>query len=126
NSEGAFIDNNTIRDETEKRVYISGDLPGAGEIEGNVPLPVHIGPSNGEGGLGTNDNKNPHPQVTDDALLTFNYGIAPLRESRPSSEILEDGRMKLGDEFKDFEEYRSLYQIDANLNLETLRTPTGF
>src|SRR5699024_10355414 len=47
NSEGAFIDNNTIRDETEKRVYISGDLPGAGEIEGNVPLPVHIGPSNG-------------------------------------------------------------------------------
>src|SRR5690625_7789468 len=56
--------------------------PDTGEIEGSVYRPTHLGPDpTNSNGLGDNQQKNPNPTVTDDTLLRFSHGLAPLQES---------------------------------------------
>ncbi|WP_411953819.1 SpaA isopeptide-forming pilin-related protein [Alkalibacillus sp. S2W] len=83
---------------------------GSGDVDGDRYVPVHIGPSNGKGDLGAFSNKNPYPQVYDDALLAFSHGIAPLNES----------------EAGDFQQYTTRYDVDENLIFKELETPGGF
>lgn len=105
-----FIDDNTISESTRDTITIVSRDVATGEIEGNYYVPVHIGPSNGNGGLGNNDLKNPNPIVYDDALLAFSHGIAPLFESKHG----------------DFQQYTTIYRIDPNLIFVKLSTPKGF
>src|SRR5699024_4861797 len=78
----------------------------------------HFGPDpSANNGLGNNDLKNPNPTVTDDEILKFSHGIAPLLESFP------DGTNKSS---KNFKEFQVLYEIDEHLNLESLQAPGPF
>src|SRR5699024_9229240 len=81
-----------------------------GDITGSWYVPNHFGPSDGSGGVGNSQNRNPNPVVYDDALLKFTHGIAPLTESKHG----------------DFQQYKTSYTIDPNLILKQLRTPGGF
>ncbi|WP_208559048.1 MSCRAMM family protein, partial [Marinilactibacillus kalidii] len=90
------------------KVYKSN--PSNDKVTGNIFVPTHSGPIDDEGNIAPLSNKNPNIVVYDDALLRFDYAIAPLYES----------------EFGDFREYETRYDIDSNLILERIKTPGGF
>ncbi|WP_208587601.1 isopeptide-forming domain-containing fimbrial protein, partial [Gracilibacillus suaedae] len=105
-----FIDGSTETVDGYDFIDIVNSDTATGDIEGNWYVPNHIGPSDGEGNFGTNQVKNPNPTVTDDALLAFRHGIAPLPESQ----------------YGEFEQYTTSYDIDPNLIFKELKTPGGF
>lgn len=104
---GTFIDNKTITANAKDSIYISSREAGTGTVEGNVYIPSFIGPSNNNGGFGTNDIKDPNPAVYDDAYLGFRHGINSLQAGKEH----------------DFTEYTTILKIDENLILEVLKTP---
>lgn len=113
-----FINDNQVTDVANSSVRVAVDNPDTGTIEGSVNRPTHLGPNpNNENGLGDNNTKNPRPEVTDDTILKFSYGIAPLLESFP------DGTSSPA---KNFKELQIHYEIDAALNLESMQAPGPF
>ncbi|WP_182201150.1 isopeptide-forming domain-containing fimbrial protein [Paraliobacillus salinarum] len=119
-----FIGNTTKNASSNKNVYITAGQPGAGDIQGSVYVPAHLGPSDDAGGIAENDNKNPVPQVNDDAKLTFGFYTPPLHESRPSNNFNADGGMIPGNDIMDFNDYKVKYDIDKNLNIESIKIPS--
>ncbi|ENH95978.1 cell wall surface anchor family protein, partial [Gracilibacillus halophilus YIM-C55.5] len=105
-----YIDDSTETVEAYDYIDIVDSDTANGEIDGNYYVPVHIGPADGQGNLGTFQNKNPNPVVYDDALLGFTHGISPLKESQ----------------YGDFQQYTTSYDIDPNLIFNELQTPGGF
>ncbi|WP_054860756.1 adhesive domain-containing protein [Gracilibacillus sp. JCM 18860] len=110
-AETTYIDDSNSTVSGQHQVEIVDSETANGDIEGTWYVPVHLGPSNGKGGIAPNSNKNPNPIVYDDALLGFSHGIAP-----PLSES-ESG---------DFQGYTTIYRIDPHLTLDKLSTPGGF
>src|SRR5699024_10974922 len=109
-----FIENSKVISRANESVFIAVGDPSGGNIQGSTYVPNHFGPG-GEAG-----NHNPRPYVTDDALLEFRHGIAPLPESFPDRKGENLGRAK------NFQDYRTIYEIDQNLNLEEFRAPGKF
>src|SRR5690625_3285318 len=108
--QATFIEDDNRDKSASHTIKVFESIPGTGDIEGTYYVPTHIGPADGKGGLGTNDEKNKNPVVYDDAILDFEHGIAPLPESQHG----------------DFNEYKTTYTIDDNLIFKELRTPGGF
>src|SRR5690625_2587078 len=108
--QATFIEDDNRDKSASHTIKVFESIPGTGDIEGTYYVPTHIGPADGKGGLGTNDEKNKNPVVYDDAILAFEHGIAPLPESQHG----------------DFNEYKTTYTIDDNLIFKELRTPGGF
>lgn len=96
-----------VTDTVEIGVYDS--KPGSGDIEGSMYMaPVHLGPKDGKGEeTGTNKEKDPNPQVYDDAYLKFTHGMSA---------------MQIGGKY-DMKSYTTIYTIDDNLNFNQLKTP---
>src|SRR5690625_1646133 len=116
-----FINDNQVTDEASRGVRVAIGDPDTGEIEGSVYRPTHLGPDpTNSNGLGDNQQKNPNPTVTDDTLLRFSHGLAPLQESFPDMRGANLGTAK------NFIEYQTHYEIDPNLNLEEMRVPGPF
>ncbi|MFZ4451664.1 SpaA isopeptide-forming pilin-related protein [Salibacterium aidingense] len=105
-----FLDDSTETVEGSHQIDIMDSEAANGEVDGSYYVPTHIGPSDGSGSLGSNNNKNPNPLVYDDALLGFRHGIAPLPESQHG----------------DFQEYKTLYRVDDQLIFNKLVTPENF
>src|SRR5690625_2351632 len=116
-----FINDNQVTYEASRGVRVAIGDPSTGEIEGSVYRPSHLGPDpTNSNGLGDNQQKNPNPTVTDDTLLRFSHGLAPLQESFPDMRGANLGTAK------NFIEYQTHYEIDPNLNLEEMRVPGPF
>lgn len=102
-----FIDEQEVSKSAEDGIRIFTSEQANGTIQGSVYVPGHYGPSNGNGGIGNNDLKDPNPIVYDDALLQFRHTINSMQEGREN----------------DFREYNAVYNIDPNLILKEIRTP---
>lgn len=107
NVNAKFIDGNDQTEQAEANIYIVDREESTGEISGTVYIPAFIGPSNGNGGTGTNEVKNPNPAVYDDAYLLFRHGISSFREGQNYN----------------FREYTTEVTIDPNLIFQEIRTP---
>ncbi len=105
-----FIDDQIKTDNAAESITIVSTEEANGEITGTWYVPTHNGPSDGKGGIASNDQKNPNPAVYDDAYLGFSHGIAPYNESK----------------FGDFQSYTTIYRIDPELNLDKITTPGRF
>src|SRR5699024_8523736 len=106
------LDGSPHADTGSDEVYISKSNPGTGSEDGkSIFAPVHIGPSDGKGGTGDRDNKNPDPQVYDDALLHFEHGI---------SQAVNVDKLDVDNYYGIFAEYTAVYDVDPNLKLKTL------
>lgn len=105
-----FIDDQVKTDAAKDSITIVSTEQANGDIEGTWYVPTHVGPLNGNGGIASNDLKNPNPDVYDDAYLGFSHGIAPLNES----------------EYGDFQNYTTIFRIDSNLILDKITTPGRF
>ncbi|WP_221641507.1 isopeptide-forming domain-containing fimbrial protein [Listeria seeligeri] len=97
--------NQTISKNASAKTY-------AGPAGDNVPVPdgaffvpYHTGPSNGSGGLGDPDNRNPNPSVYDSALLRFDI-YDPVFTANSST--------------IPFDKYEVTYNVDDNLNLNKI------
>ncbi len=105
-----FIENKEQKSNASHSIKVFESDPSSGEIEGTLFVPVHIGPLDGKGNRGNDPNKNPDPIVYDDAILSFDHGIAPLPLSKEG----------------DFIEYITTYNIDEHLIFKELISPGGF
>ncbi|MBT2653232.1 SpaA isopeptide-forming pilin-related protein [Oceanobacillus sp. ISL-73] len=105
-----FVGGNENNVNANDDVTIVDSEKATGDIKGSVYVPAHYGPSNGEGGRGTNDNKDPNPLVYDDSILSFSHSVSPLHESKEG----------------DFRSYTTRYEIDPNLIFKEMKTPGNF
>src|SRR5690625_4820555 len=119
-----FIEDIAVTDNASRGIRVAIDDPATGEIEGTITVPTHLGPDpSTNNGLGTNNNKNPRPEVTDDTILRFSHGIAPMNESFPDRDQYPSGNLGPA---KNFIEFQTFYEIDQHLNLESMRAPGPF
>src|SRR5690625_475083 len=119
-----FIEDIAVTDNASRGIRVAIDDPATGEIEGTITVPTHLGPDpSTNNGLGTNNNKNPRPEVTDDTILRFSHGIAPMNESFPDRDQYPSGNLGPA---KNFIEFQTFYEIDQHLNLESMRVPGPF
>ena len=72
---------------------------------GNLWPNFHDGPIDGNATSGFGSGKNPDPSVYDTAMLQFNFTARPWKANSPT---------------KDFKKYSIVYDIDPNLNLNSL------
>lgn len=105
---GQFIDEKIISSaKSQATVEVFDSSGNTGELNGGLVYPNHRGPADDKGGFGNNKDKNPNPQVTDEAYLGFAHGLIAMRPGKTYD--------MLG--------YETIYNIDKNLKLEQLRTP---
>lgn len=102
-----FIDNQTVPTSAKDSIYISSREAATGDVQGSVYVPSFYGPSNGNGGFGGNELKDPNPAVYDDALLGFRHGIQSMQEGKQH----------------DFNAYTTIVNIDSNVIFKEMITP---
>lgn len=109
NISGTSIDNKLVdpASETDYSVTIVDSTGNSINPDGGVMVPIHLGPSDGDGGRGTISKRNPNPTVYQDAYLQFAYRVAGYKPAlrHPMENLIYT------------------YNVDKNLILEKLSPP---